>query len=341
MAWARIEGVVMRGVSTCVTAGTTGSAEDEAHFTGEEVLRVVKMAGVKERHVAGEAVCTSDLCFEAGQRLMKAIGWEPGTVDLLIFITQTPDYFMPSTACLLQKRLGLAIDCAAFDVNLGCSGFPYGLCLAGKMLQGPGLKRALLLMGETPSKVCHPSDRATRLIFGDAGSACALEADPDGAPMSFVLHTDGGGADDFIVRAGGFRDRFPSVDRGHYIEMNGANIFAFTMQRVPSLLTDALALAGWTADQVDYFAFHQANGFIIEHLRKKAGLPRHKVPIVIDRFGNTGGCSVPLVLTQGGLRAPSDRWFRLVLLGFGVGLSWAAATLEMEPSTPLLHAELG
>ncbi len=341
MAQTQVKGVIVRGISTCVPRNVTGSAEDEERFSSEEVLRVVKMAGVKERRVVSAEICTSDLCLEAARRLLERLQWPPETVDLLVFVTQTPDYFMPSTACVLQRKLNLSTGCAAFDVNLGCSGFPYGLCLVSRMLSGPGLKRALLLMGETPSKVCHPADRATRLIFGDAGSAAAVEADPTGGSLGFVLHSDGQGADDFIVRAGAFRNRFTSEERQHYIEMNGANIFAFTMKRVPTLIADALSLAGWTAAEVDYFAFHQANAFIIEHLRKKVYVPREKVPVVIDRFGNTGGRSVPLVLTQGGLQPPSDRPMKLMLLGFGVGLSWASATLELAPSTPRIHGELG
>jgi 3-oxoacyl-[acyl-carrier-protein] synthase III len=341
MAQTKVEGIILRGVSTCVTGGIAGSAEDESRFTTEDVMRVVKLAGVKERHVASEAVCTSDLCLEAARRLMEELSWKPETVDLLVFVSQTPDYFMPSTACVLQRKLNLSIGCAAFDVNLGCSGFPYGLCVVARMLGGPQLTRALLLVGETPSKVCHPADRATRLIFGDAGSAAALEVDPGGPAMGFVLHTDGRGESDFVVRAGGFRDRFSSEERRHYIEMNGANIFSFTMQRVPALIADALSLAGWTTADVDYYAFHQANAFIIDHLRKKVGVPREKVPIVIDRFGNTGGCSVALVLTQGGLVAPVDRSLNLVLLGFGVGLSWGSATIQLPAAAPRIHAELG
>jgi 3-oxoacyl-[acyl-carrier-protein] synthase III len=340
MAQTKVDGVVLRGISSCVTCSTASIADDNADFSSEEVLRVVKLAGVKERHVVSDQICTSDLCYEAARRLMSHLGWQPETINLLVFVSQTPDYFMPTTACILQHRLGLSTDCAAFDVNLGCSGFPYGLCIVSKMMQGAGFNRALLLVGETPSKICYPADRATRLIFGDAGTASALEIDPGGGPMGFVLHTDGHGANDFFVHAGGFRDRFCQEERQHYIQMNGANIFAFTMNRVPALISEALLLAGWNADEVDYYVFHQANAFIIEHLRKKVGVPREKVPTVIERFGNTGGCSVPLVLTQGELLVKENRSLKLVLLGFGVGLSWASATLELPSDTPRLHFAL-
>jgi 3-oxoacyl-[acyl-carrier-protein] synthase III len=340
MAQTVVHYVALRGVSTCVTRGITGISDDQEDFSNEELQRIIKLSGVKERHLVGERICTSDLCEEAARRLLMRLEWPGESIDLLVFVSQTPDYFMPSTACILQHKLGLSVDCAAFDVNMGCSGFPYGLSIVSKMMQGTGIKRALLLVGETPSKICHVTDRSTRLIFGDAGSATALEVDSTAGPMGFALHTDGGGKNDFIVRAGGFRDRFAAEEHNHYIEMNGPNIFAFTMQRVPSLAKDALSLAEWTTAEVDYFAFHQANAFIIEHLRKKVDLPKEKVPLVIDRFGNTGGCSVPLALTQGDLQRPSGRPLKLVLLAFGVGLSWASATLELEPSSLLFHTEV-
>ena len=340
MAQTQVNTVEVRGVRTCVPARRVDNAAADTAFASEDVQRVVKMAGVRERHVVNENQCTSDLCFEAASRLLRTLDWPPESVDLLIFVAQTPDYLMPSTACLLQHRLGLSTQCGAFDVNLGCSAYPYGLCLAAKMLDGRGLRRALVLVGETPSKLCHPADRATWLIFGDAGSATALEFDTRGEPFSFSLHSDGSGAEDFIVRAGGFRNRFAAAERSHYIEMNGANIFAFTMERVPPLVYESLQAAGWTLAIVDSVIFHQANAFIVDHLRRKLGLSREKVPLVIDRFGNTGGSSLPLAMTQGSLARPADRSLRLLLLAFGVGLSWGSVTMSLPPGVPLIHSEL-
>ncbi len=340
MAQTQVNTVALRGISTCVPARRVDNAAVDTEFASEDVRRVVKMAGVRERHVVDEHQCTSDLCFQAAARLLEALAWTPDSVDLLIFVAETPDYFMPPTACVLQHRLGLSTQCGAFDVNLGCSAYPYGLCLAARMLGGDSLRRALVLVGETPSRICHPADRATWLIFGDAGSATALEVGPAGEPLSFCLHTDGSGAVDFIVRGGGFRDRFAAAERSHYIEMNGPNIFAFTMERVPPLVREALEVAGWTLEMVDGAIFHQANGFIVDHLRRKVGLSREKVPVAIDRFGNTGGSSLPLAMTQGGLVRPADRAMRLLLLAYGVGLSWGSITLALPADVPLIHSEL-
>jgi 3-oxoacyl-[acyl-carrier-protein] synthase-3 len=333
-------GVAIQGIHTCVPRMFFKNTGGMHSFSSDDVEKIVKMAGVKERHVSGEGVCTSDLCVEAANTLIDRLRWPRESIDLLVFVTQTPDYFMPSTSCLIQKRLSLTEECAAFDVNLGCSAYPYGLCLVSKLMQGDSLRRALLLVGETPSKVCHPSDRSTCLIFGDVGSATALEVSSSVSTSYCVLRSDGGGAGDFMVPAGGFRDRFNSDPKKHFITMNGAGIFAFTMRSVPSLLEDVMVFAGLDRKDVDYFVFHQANLFILEHLRKKMRLPKEKVPVVIGRYGNTGGGSVPLTLTQGGLERASDKPLQLVLLGFGVGLSWSAAAVELMPTCTLEHSEL-
>lgn len=340
MAKLGVSNVVVRGIATCVPGGAVDNANYVDGFSDEEVLRVVKSTGVKARHIAGGGVCTSDLCFSAAERLIEKTGWSRDSIELLVFVTQTPDYFMPSTACVLQSRLKLSDRCAAFDVGLGCSGYPYGLCLVSRLLQVGGVSRALLLVGETPSKVCDPVDRSTSLIFGDAGSATALEAVPSGPPSSYLLFTDGEGRDDFIVRAGGFRDRFSDEKRDHFIRMNGAGIFSFTLTRVPELFRQSLEFANLEPSDVDFFILHQANGFILEHLRKKMGLPREKVPIVIDRFGNTGGVSLALAVTQGGLSRLPDRPLQLLMMGYGVGLSWSAAVLQLLPEAILDHSVL-
>jgi 3-oxoacyl-[acyl-carrier-protein] synthase-3 len=333
-------GVEIKGIQTCVPRQCHKNAGELYSLSSGEVEKIVKMAGVRERHIAADNVCASDLCVEAAGRLIDRLNWHRETIDLLVFITQTPDYFMPPSACIIQNKLALSKNCAAFDVNLGCSGYPYGLSVVSKMMQGDGMRKALLLVGETPSKVCHPSDRSTAMIFGDVGSATALEASPSATGCYFILRTDGSGAEDFIVSAGAFRDRFNDEPRAHYISMNGPAIFAFTMRVVPSLIEDVLQYAGLTKERVDYFVLHQANLFIIEHLRKKMKLPPAKIPLVIDRFGNTGGGSVALVMTQAALERPPGDPLQLVLLGFGVGLSWGAVAVQLMPHCVLGHSEL-
>jgi 3-oxoacyl-[acyl-carrier-protein] synthase-3 len=335
---------VLRAVTSCVPARVFDNLAETTAFPAEDVEKVVKMAGVNTRRLAAETECSSDLCVAAAQDVLQGLGWDPASVDALIMVTQTPDYLLPSTACLVQHRLGLSDACAAFDVGLGCSGYPYGLWLAAMMLQCPGFRRVLVLHGETPTRFSDAGDRAVALLFGDAGSATALEAAPEGVPDGerwwFALHTDGSGARDLILEGGGFRERFPAEPRKSCVFMNGANVFNFTIKRVPSLIDETLAAAGLTREQVDYFVFHQSNRFIIRHLLKKANVPEARVPMTIGEFGSTGGPSVPLTLARGGLVRPADRPLKLLLLGYGVGLSWGAALLDLPPGARLNHVTL-
>ena len=327
------------GVSTCVPSGVFDNLEDIDGFSRDEVRKVVAMAGVKQRFVSDGSICSSDLCLTAARDLLAGLGWEADSIDALILVTQTPDYFLPSTSCVLHRELGLGSGCAAFDVGLGCSGYPYGLWMASMMVNS-GMKRILLLHGETPSMFTSAEDRATYLLFGDAGSATALEFD-EGADVShFSLHTDGNGYDNLIISGGGFRERFPEDARQYYLQMNGSDLFNFTIQRVPPLISDTLAMAQKSVDDIDYYIFHQSNQFMMKHLVKKCGLPADRTPIILDRFGNTGGPSVPLTITQALSVEAIEKPLSLMLLGYGVGLSWSSALVHIDSGTRLSHSQL-
>ena len=326
-------------MSTCVPASVVDNLDPALGFDPAEQRKVVAMAGVRERRVAGPEVTSADLCAQAARDLLDRLGWDARTVTGLVFVTQTPDHFLPSTACLLQHRLGLSDDCAAFDLGLGCSGYPYGLYVAAAMLKGGGHERILMLHGETPSHFVDPQDHATTMLFSDSGSATALELDPTATTQaSFCLHTDGSGADGLILRGGGFRDRHPANPRHQFLEMDGAAIFNFTIKRVPSLVSEALEFAGLAVADVDAFVFHQSNRFIMKHLAKKCGLPEDRVPMTIEDMGNGGGPSVAVTLTRK-LRTPDSGSLTTMLLGYGVGLSWGAALVTLDPRTVLLHAD--
>ncbi|WP_298825170.1 3-oxoacyl-ACP synthase III family protein [uncultured Piscinibacter sp.] len=333
-----IEGFRIAGVSTCVPARVENNLADDLGFDPDEVRKVVQMAGVRERHVVAPGETAADLCFEAAESLLRELGWSRGSVSGLIFVTQSPDHFLPSTACLLHQWLGLPDDCAAFDMGLGCSGYPYGLYLAAAMLNAGGHRRVLMLHGETPSRFVAPDDQATRLLFSDAGSATALEIAPGAAASHFCLHTDGSGHDGLIIRGGAFRDRTPADPRDLWLRMDGAGIFNFTIKRVPTLIRDALAQSGRSVEEIDAYLFHQSNRFIMKHLMKKAGLPEAKVPMTIEDHGNCGGPSVALTLTRS-LPAQRESTQRLMMLGYGVGLSWGAAVVELDAAATLLHRE--
>lgn len=332
----------VRGIVSSVPARRFDNLTDTHQFPKEDVEKVVRMAGVKARRVADDQTCSSDLCRVAALELLKQLNWSPDSIDGLIFITQSPDYFLPSTACLLHRALGLSARCAAFDLGLGCSGYPYGLSLATMMLQSSGYQRLLLLHGETPTRFSDQGDRSVAMLFGDAGSATALEADPVNSQRNrwtFDLQTDGVGAEDLIIRGGGFRNRFPSDTRECFVNMNGANVFNFTIKRIPALIQSTLAAAQRSKEDIDYFIFHQSNQFIIKHLAKKEGLPEAKLPLTLAEFGSVGGPSIALTLTQGGLVRPPDRSLNLLLLGYGVGLSWGSALIDLPASAYLGHVE--
>ena len=336
MSRSTIGGFRIAGVATCVPPRVVDNLSDSLGFDAGEVRKVVAMAGVRERRVVEPGVTSADLCFEAAERLLLRLEWERGSITGLIFVTQSPDYFLPSTSCMVHQWLGLSDHCAAFDVGLGCSGYPYGLYLAAAMLRAGGQGRILMLHGETPSLFVSPADHATTLLFGDAGSATALEVSDSAGSGHFCLQTDGTGYAGLIIRGGAFRDRQPVDPRHLFLQMDGAGIFNFTLARVPPLIRDALDLSGKSIEDIDSFVFHQSNRFIMKHLMKKCGLPEARVPLTIEDMGNCGGPSVAVTMTRTEA-AERATVRRLMLLGYGVGLSWGAAVVDLDPQAELLH----
>lgn len=339
MAQVSMSGMAVRGIVACVPPGKVSNETDYPWFEPLEIKKITAMAGIKSRRVADEKTCTSDLCLAAAQRLMSKLGWDPASVDGLILVTQTQDYVMPSTSCILQHKLGLPDTCAAFDVNLGCSAYVYGMWLANSLLLTKACKRILLLTGETPSKFVDPKDRTTALLFGDAGSATALEAIDDGeAKAHYIMMTDGKGAEDLIVPGGMFRDRFPEDKAKYCVHMEGAHVFDFTRNRVPPLIRDLFAMSATKPEDYAYFIFHQANEYLIKFLAGRVGITMDKVPLSIGEFGNTGAASVPLTLALAGPPPGHEGAPRQVmLLGFGVGLSWGGVSLRLSADCLVDH----
>ena len=338
-----ISKVRLEGIACAVPQEVRTIEEEYAQHDSVNVEKICKNIGVRRRHIAARDQCTSDLCHAAADKLLNLLRWQAETIDLLILVTQTSDYVLPATSCVLQHRLGLSNNCACFDVNLGCSGYVYGLWLMGSLLATGRMRRGLLLAGDTISRLCSPNDRATMPLFGDAGTATALSVDDAASPMYFKLGTDGSGKDHLIVPAGGFRTphsagaaRRKAREGGNVrseedLYMNGAEIFTFTLKRVPQLIADVLERSEWSPDDVDAFVMHQANSFILNHLGKKMKLPQEKVIIALEEFGNTSSASIPLALSAR-LRSELTRMQRnMVLAGFGVGYSWAAVSLTTGP----------
>ena len=338
-----VEGVRIAGVRAVTPPTRHSYLETPAPFTQEEAEKLLASIGVHSRRVAAPHVCASDLCVAAAEGLLAQLGWAASSVDVLIFVSQDVDYNTPATACVMHKRLGLAPGAACFDVNLGCSGFIYGLWTASKLLQGMPAGRALVLCGDISSRHLLPDDRATLPLFGDAGGACALEIAPGAPPLYFVTGTDGTGAKNIMVKAGGRRnstvpraepfspDEHAQLYRDSRLSLNGAEVFAFTLKAVPPLIKDVLELAGKTVDDIDWCVMHQANGFMLEHLRKKTKFPAERFVNDMYDFGNTSSASIPLAISHklGASLAGGTR--RLLLAGFGVGWSWGALVAEVGP----------
>lgn len=328
------------GLAAAVPKNTIDNYKYTQYFDQTTVKEIVDKVGIHERRFAPEGMCASDLCFAAANTLLDDLKIDRNDIDLLVFVSQTPDYRMPATALLLQERLGLGSHTAAFDINLGCSAFVYGLSVVYAYMQAGGFKKTLLLDGETRSRVYSPKDRKTAFLFGDGGVATLIEKDAKFGKSYFALHSDGALADLIKMDAGGYRipsssetleDRIVddygnqrSMEHGY---MNGAEVFNFVLKEIPKHFKSVLQRSGHTNDSIDYALFHQANNFMNTYLAKKLKLDSNKVPSSVHRFGNTSSVSIPLTLVSELQYKLKDR-NHLMLCGFGVGMSWATAQID-------------
>ena len=307
--------------------------------------KIFAKTGIRARHVASEKQTSSDLGYCAADELLTSLNFDRTRVDAILFCTQTPDYLLPPSACLLQTRLGLPTSCAAFDFNLGCSGFVYGLWLARSLVESQSAKNVLIVVGETYSKLCNPHDMVTATLFGDGGGSALVSSNPAGAIATLgptVLGTDGRGAEHLIVRAGAARNPrtvetslAKTDDKGNQrsdeqLFMNGPEVFSFTLARVSSGIQELLDRAGLTWDDIDLFLFHQANAFMLDQLRKKMNIPTEKMPVCVEQTGNTVSATIPLLMRHCREKALFEPGDKCVLAGFGVGYSWAFSLLNWE-----------
>lgn len=329
-------GARVAGVVSCIPGNAIANDGFVQRFGEGAVGDVVKMIGVTNRHQVAGTESTGDLCREAGRVLLERLGWSADSVDGLIFVSQTPDYRLPATACALQHDLGIPAGIFAFDVNLGCSGYPYALWLAATIIQSGAAKRVLVAVGDTISRVVDPADRATAMLFGDAGTMTAVEHDSDAPPATFILGSDGIGVTNLIIPEGGFKSYDASGDKRMdgknpaCLFMDGGEIFNFTLRSVPPLVNRLVELTEADGPH-DFYLMHQANRFMVNHLRKKSKLPEERVPINIQDFGNTSSASIPLLMTTAISEELKAGATKLAMFGFGVGYSWAAASLTVGP----------
>lgn len=307
-------------------------------FPEWSVEKVTSKVGVLSRHLAGNDETACDLAEKAARKMLNEYAVNPDEIDFLLLCTQSPDYFLPSTACLLQKRLGLRTDIGAFDYNLGCSGCIYGLAVAKGLIMGGIAKNVLLITAETYTKYLHPSDKSNRSIFGDGAAACLISTEGMAKIGNFELGTDGNGADNLIVKTGAARHRqatgFSSIDEeGHvryddYLYMNGGAIFNFTLDVVPGLVDKVLQKNLLTKEDIDFFVFHQANKFMLNTIRKVCGIQKEIFYMNLESTGNTVSSSVFIALKDCIEKGPVPKGKNVMITGFGVGLSWGGTILS-------------
>lgn len=342
MAYIQYEGVGITAMSAAVPKRVIKNREYTEVFSAQEANDIVDKTGIEERRFADAETCSSDLCFAAAEKLIADNNINKDEIDLLVFISQTPDYRMPATSCTLQHRLGLPNSTIAFDITLGCSAFLYGLSVIYGMMERSGLRKALLLDGETRSKVYSPRDRRSAFLFGDGGVAALIERDPKFGTSTFSLNSDGSRADLIMIPAGGYRkmssaetvvervvDEFGNMRSEEQGYMRGGDVFNFVIREIPRDIKNTLAKVEKTVDDFDYIVFHQANNFINSYIMKKMKMDATKIPSTIAKFGNTSSVSIPLSIVSE-LRGKLDGYKDVLLSAFGVGMTWATGVIAFE-----------
>ena len=319
------------------------NADLASEYPEWSIDKIRQKTGIDERHISGPDQCSSDLGVAAAEKLFQSRACAREEIDYLILCTQTPDYFLPSTSCLMQERLKLRTSIGAFDFNLGCSGYVYGLGLAKGLIETGQANTVLLITAETYSKFVHPGDKSVRTLFGDAAAASLLRcvSGDDDTLGPFVYGTDGSGAENLVVRTGGMRNRVTGLalaetdDQGNTrsvdnLYMNGQEIFAFTLNTIPRVVRCLAEKSGVALDEIDLFVFHQANQYMLEHLRKRLKIADESYVISMRHCGNTVSSTIPIALKDacdiGKLRTGAH----VMVVGFGVGYSWAASLLRWQ-----------
>lgn len=306
-------------------------------------LKIYRKTGIKSRHIA-DSELVSDMAVKAAQNLFAEYSVSPHDVDFVLLCTQSPDYFLPTTACIVQDRLGIPTSAGTMDYNLGCSGYIYGLAVAKGLLYAGVANNILLITSETYTKHIHPLDRSTRTVFGDGASATFLTKDDVSSIGEFVLGTDGKGAPNLIIPAGGMaqqktaetsiekEDQSGNIRSEENIYMNGPEIYAFTLRTVPDLISETLSKNNLTMEQIDYVVLHQANKLVLTSLRDKLDIPDEKFCIDVEELGNTVSSTIPIAIKRAMTRV-SEKFHpgsKILIAGFGVGYSWGGTVITMD-----------
>lgn len=342
MAFLNVHNVSVRGISASVPSNEEIISDI---YKWEGANSFIESTGITARRRSGYSVTSADLCIVAAERLIEEIRWDKSEIDAIVFVSQTPDYVLPATSCVIQQRLGLSKECYTLDISLGCSGWVYALSVLASLLQNGMMKKGLLLAGDTITKICSPSDKSTFPLFGDAGSATSLEYDANSKGLKFLFNTDGSGYETIIIRDGGYRKpiteeslKLVSKDenisrRGIDLELDGMDVFSFGITKAPKSVKQLCEHFGIDSDTVDIFSFHQANKLMNEMIRKKLKIDERKVPYCMDKFGNTSCASIPLTLVTRERERLQKENLRHIACGFGVGLSWGSVYFETNKIT--------
>ena len=332
-------GAYIRAISYYLPDRVITNEDLVKEFPEWDVEKVYNKVGVKERHLAGETETAGDLAEKAALKLLEEYQVSPSDIDFLLLCTQSPDYRLPSTACILQDRLGIPTSAGAFDYDLGCSGCIYGMAVAKGLIAAGLASNVLLLTAETYTKYLHPDDKSNRTIFGDGAAACLISKEKGLAEIGdFVFGTDGSGADNLIVKTQGARfqertglstvDDDGHVNREDYLYMNGSAIFNFTLEQVPPMMKQLLEKSGLTKDEIDYFVFHQANKYMLSTIRKVCGISKDKFYIDLDHTGNTVSSTILISLKDSLEQGFIQSGMKVMACGFGVGLSYGGTILH-------------
>lgn len=303
----------------------------EKEFPEWSSERIQEKVGITQRHISSDHETVLDLAVGSSEKLFE--NYDRSKIDFILFCTQSPDYFLPTTACILQDKLGLRRNIGAMDFNLGCSGFVYGLAFAKGLIAGGIAQNILLVTSETYTKHINPKDKGNRSIFGDASASAIIEKAENGRDYKFCLGTDGSGAENLIVKKGAFRTDFELSPDNEFspenLYMNGPEIFNFTIENIPGLVRETMEANGLTMDDIDHFVFHQANSFMLNYLRKKTKIPAGKFYIDMEKTGNTVSATIPIALKNMMDKGMLKKGDKVLLAGFGVGYSWGATILEI------------
>ena len=340
-----IKGIKITGISAAVSNKWTALDSFINEENDERTIRkFMKSTGVQGRYDAGERQTTSDFCYAAAKELLKRKAVDPCEIGALVFVTQTADYGIPATACVLQYRLGLPKDCIVFDINLGCSGFTYGVNIVCSLMKANNIDKALLLCGDTSaknrSKKTVKHTHAANWLFGDSGTATLLEKEDD-ANIYVSARTDGAGYKAIIAPYGGYRNPEKPKGKIQPSQMDDMAVFEFSTSEVPALINETMAGLGTTPGDYDCLVLHQANMMIMKQIAKKTGFEPEKNLVSIDKFGNTSSSSVPITLVNQYGENEGNKAIRALMCGFGVGLSWSIvdAVIETDAVLPLIHTD--